>query len=813
MAQDTTRVRPMAVPQVVPVGFSERNSRDERGRGTGGGLSSPSGSARWDSLQAAQERVHERMDGVAEASDAGAEELLEEMEALAASPVQINRASVEELMAVPGLSGTLAQAVVAYRESEHPFRSVEELEEVRGIGPATMEAVRPFVTIGPPEEQREDVWLDPSLWVRGGRLEVVSRVKRPLELAQGYRDGSFVGGPEATYQRVVWRSDHLSAGTIHNKRSGESAAGWRAPGAMPFYLALEDLGRLRSLVVGDYRAGFGQGLVLGSGGMFGKGANAVGSVNRGGSGVRGHTSSSSSHSFRGVAVELGSVEGDAGWSGGPAWLSDASVMVFGSRRPRTASVVGDSIRMPVASPSYRTELEAGRRNNVMQTTGGVRVGVEVVPGASSGGVSGVEKSQGVDGSAGPSSSVEESQTSSKPAGWRTVESLQLGLGWIGNHWDRPVVETPDPWMAHRSGGRGFQAISADVRMALPGAQLFGELARSGNGAWALLTGVELAPGERTRWVLSWRDYAPNFQSVFGSAFGEQSGAPRNERGLYAGVDHRFGPRIRLQGYLDLFTFPGPRWLTRQASHGHDGLGRLEFEPVDGQEWQLQARQKVRGEEFVAEDRWGEPIRLLAPERRWSARIQVSQELEHGMRVRARIEQVVSAPAGGSARGPCTDPELAEEAREQGIWCDWGSGETRSAGGSAGGENSTDPVAGGTGSARKGVSRGWGGWVDFRVPLGQALRLDMRVTTFRTDDFDSRLYSVEGDLLYSFASRMLYGRGERIYLMASWSPLPAVQIQGKIATTVLREEREASDPRMQIDGRRRSDVGVQVRLRL
>lgn len=90
---------------------------------------------------------------------------------------------------------------------------------------------------------------------------------------------------------------------------------------------------------------------------------------------------------------------------------------------------------------------------------------------------------------------------------------------------------------------------------------------------------------------------------------------------------------------------------------------------------------------------------------------------------------------------------------------------------------------------------------------------MRVTTFRTDDFDARIYAVESDLLYRFASQMLYGRGERIYLMASWTPLPEVQIQGKIATTVLREEREASDPRMQIEGRRRSDIGIQVRVKL
>ena len=62
-------------------------------------------------------------------------------------PLDPNRASAEDLAAVPGLSPVLAAAIVAYRPENGPFASVDDLEDVSGIGPATLEEIRDQITV------------------------------------------------------------------------------------------------------------------------------------------------------------------------------------------------------------------------------------------------------------------------------------------------------------------------------------------------------------------------------------------------------------------------------------------------------------------------------------------------------------------------------------------------------------------------------------------------------------------------------------------------------------------------------------------
>ncbi|WP_151703982.1 helix-hairpin-helix domain-containing protein [Nitrincola alkalilacustris] len=67
----------------------------------------------------------------------------------AASGININTASAEEIASVlSGVGPAKAQAIVEYRESRGPFVSVEELSQVRGIGPATVERNRDVISIG-----------------------------------------------------------------------------------------------------------------------------------------------------------------------------------------------------------------------------------------------------------------------------------------------------------------------------------------------------------------------------------------------------------------------------------------------------------------------------------------------------------------------------------------------------------------------------------------------------------------------------------------------------------------------------------------
>ena len=61
--------------------------------------------------------------------------------------VPVNTAPASELRKLPGIGPKLAEAIIAYRKQSGPFASVEQLLEVKGIGPAKLRRMRPFVEL------------------------------------------------------------------------------------------------------------------------------------------------------------------------------------------------------------------------------------------------------------------------------------------------------------------------------------------------------------------------------------------------------------------------------------------------------------------------------------------------------------------------------------------------------------------------------------------------------------------------------------------------------------------------------------------
>ena len=58
-------------------------------------------------------------------------------------PVNINRATAAELDALPGVSPKVAAAIVEYRNAKGAITSLEQLDSVKGVGPALMEKLKP----------------------------------------------------------------------------------------------------------------------------------------------------------------------------------------------------------------------------------------------------------------------------------------------------------------------------------------------------------------------------------------------------------------------------------------------------------------------------------------------------------------------------------------------------------------------------------------------------------------------------------------------------------------------------------------------
>jgi competence protein ComEA len=67
--------------------------------------------------------------------------------ATAEPKINLNRASVDELQALPGVGPVLAQRMVEWRKAHGRYRTVDELQEVAGIGKKRMEQLRPLVMV------------------------------------------------------------------------------------------------------------------------------------------------------------------------------------------------------------------------------------------------------------------------------------------------------------------------------------------------------------------------------------------------------------------------------------------------------------------------------------------------------------------------------------------------------------------------------------------------------------------------------------------------------------------------------------------
>ena len=68
------------------------------------------------------------------------------MAAAADGVVNINTAGEEQLQLLPRVGPALAQRIIDFREANGPFRSVDELVAVKGIGETSLEKLSPYVT-------------------------------------------------------------------------------------------------------------------------------------------------------------------------------------------------------------------------------------------------------------------------------------------------------------------------------------------------------------------------------------------------------------------------------------------------------------------------------------------------------------------------------------------------------------------------------------------------------------------------------------------------------------------------------------------
>lgn len=648
------------------------------------------------------ERAIEEIDP--EESDLDLEELLEFLENLANNPLNINRATIDDLMQIPGLNFRLAQNISQYRRDSAPFTAVEDLLNVTGIGSATLGRIRPYVAIGSGIELGRDLYLNPRFWTNNSRFEGFSRYQRVIQPQDGYirEDGSgYIGNPVRYYQRYRYTSNHLSVNLTQEKDPGEPLTGPMNFDYTSWHFALQNVGNLQNLVIGDYSLSFGQGLLLWSGGAFGKGRDVVRGVSKNERGVRPFTSAQEATGFRGIAATYG---------------HRFQVTGFYSNRARTASVVEEGlVNFPTQTGFHRTVNERDRKNNLGQETYGGRIRARL------------------------------------PFGF-------IGITGFANTFDLAIAQGSQPYQLYNFSGTNLYGYSADYRILLGPIITFGEFAYTDNGGYGLLSGAEISIDDQTDVVFAYRYYDKALQSIFGAGFGEQSGTPGNEEGFYIGIRHSLSNAVRFSAYFDQFQFPAPRFQTRQPTSGFDWLAFFEYDPRRDLSLYALFRYKVRDQEYASTDQFGRQVRLLDDDSRANTRFQIDYQVHPRVRLRTRFD-LVQAHAAAS-------------------------------------------------------DQTWGYLIfqDIRFYPRENLRVDARITMFDTDDFNSRVFQFENDLLYVLSNTMLFDTGQRMYIVINYKAAEWLEFWVKAATTIYEDRNVISSGLNEIQGNRRSDIGVQARVR-
>ena len=481
--------------------------------------------------------------------DLNYEELYENLVQLLAHPLNLNKASEEDLRFLNVLSEQQIKQLLDYRNENKNFLSIYELQAVPEFDLQTINYLAPFVKVPDPASS-----IDASIWTRVKKESdnyFLLRYERTLETSKGYQrigsSNSFLGSPDKLYVRFrTSKPGDFSIGLTGEKDAGEKLA-WnpssRYYGAdyISFHVQLQNKGKLKNLVLGDYQCQFGQGQMLGGIFGLGKGGETITTVRRSNIGILPYTSVYEAGSFRGIAttVELAR-----------RFLMSAMY----SRTYRDAVLASDTLTDPfIASFQktglHRTETELSNRQKITERMYGAVFQYK-------------------------------------------NRAIDVGLMFTETGFDSPVSRSPTPYNQFAFSGIRNMNVGLFLNYTFQNLTFFSEISRTINQGGALTSGILWSVTPKFDLSVLFRKLDRNYYSFFSNAFTESS-TPQNETGLYWGWKYRFNRKVSIMGYADLFRFPWLRYRNYAPSYGHEWLLRITVQPSRNVLIYLQAREELK----------------------------------------------------------------------------------------------------------------------------------------------------------------------------------------------------------------------------
>jgi opacity protein-like surface antigen len=464
------------------------------------------------------------------------EDLYENLALLLANPININKATQEELRFLNILNEEQLQNLLRYRVEFGNLVSIYELQAIPGFDLQTIYRIVPFLIVDDITQRWDKSLL--SRILQNENNYFILRYERTLEVKRGFTDAvrpeqRFVGDANRYYLRFrTSRPNDFSLGFTLEKDAGEANT-WNPERRQygfdftSFHAQVMNKGKVKNLIVGDYQAQFAQGLLLGGAFGFGKGGETITTIRRSNLGFLPYTSINETGNLTGIAMTIEAQKN--------LYLSG-----FYSNTWRDATLGSDTTENVFAlalqtSGLHRNEVELSRRKTINEEQIGLVLNYR-------------------------------------------KKHLDAGILWNDVNYQIPITRRPQPYNQFVLSGTNLMNTGGYLNYQLRNFTLFSEIGKTANQGYGITAGLIGSVTHQLDVAIHYRHYQRNFYSLFSNAFAESS-IPINERGMYWGWRYRWNRKYSLAGYVDFFRFPWLRFRGYAPSDGHEYLLRFNYQPT------------------------------------------------------------------------------------------------------------------------------------------------------------------------------------------------------------------------------------------
>ncbi len=640
---------------------------------------------------------------------------IDDLENLRKRPVDLNKATREDLSEIVFLSTQQIAALIMYREKHGNLISIFELQAIPFWDIATIKMVLPFVKVK--TDISEPYTPIKDLFTKGNFM-FVARYQQIIERSRGYNVPDdptrqfYQGSPFRLFARFRYSwGTKLSYGFTADKDAGEEFFKGSNKRGFDFYSGhfyLRNVKALKALALGDFEVRLGQGLIMWTGFGYRKSPSVL-MVKREGLKLRPYTSVNETNFMRGGGITVGA-KGFEATAFASYKMIDANLVTAPSTD--TTFTEEEFFSSFLISGLHRTQNEISNRERVAQlVTGG--------------------------------------NFSYNRKNWH------IGANAVYTRFFTNFQRNLQPYNSFEFSSNSLLNASFDYHAVFRNVHLFGENAISQNGGFGLLNGMLISLDKRVDMSVVHRYYSKDFQTAYGNAFGERS-RPQNEHGTYVGLTVRPIKYLQLDAFFDLYMHPWLKYLVDAPSWGNENFLQATIKPNRRSEIYVRYRFETKKRNSPANDL---PLDYVVNETRQGLRYQhrfrVTDEITIANRVELSFYNLES-------RKPETGFVIYQD-------------------------------------------------IGFKK-MGFPLSATGRFAVFRTPTFNTRIYAYENDVLYSFSIPAYYGTGIRYYLMLRYSATRWLDFWVRWAQTYRSDVNTFGSGLDQIDGNKRSEIRVQMRLR-